>query len=218
MYTISKCTGWTIPRKVISMYGIKELPACWEIEEIPKAWVWHHRAGPLSIVHYYQLVHILLPLPTHSHSPIDNKPLIDTCLLAPHLLWRCSYSIVLFCPFLMCCVQELRTKHVLSQARVPARPPKPPRDVNVYYCNAPRGYSVLTLIFLKLWRYDYSLLFLIIFSLRRNTPSMNNSNFSFASQSLICSSPPPQDFCRSCSALWPAQGSFLWHSTHYTLL
>jgi len=33
MYTISKCTKW----KVISMYNIKELPACWEIEEIPKA-------------------------------------------------------------------------------------------------------------------------------------------------------------------------------------
>ena len=32
-----KCTECTISRKVISMYGIKELPACWEIEEIPKA-------------------------------------------------------------------------------------------------------------------------------------------------------------------------------------
>ena len=37
MYTISKCTECTIPWKVISMYGMKELPACWEIEEIPKA-------------------------------------------------------------------------------------------------------------------------------------------------------------------------------------
>ena len=73
MYTISKCTKW----KVISMYNIKELPACWEIEEIPKAWVWHHQAGPLSIVHQ-QLVHILLSIPTHPSFPIDLTHLSQT--------------------------------------------------------------------------------------------------------------------------------------------
>ena len=142
----------TLAWKVIWMYGGASCVLCsWEIEEIPKAWVWHHRAGPLSIVHY-KLVHILLPLPTHSLSPIDNNPhsLIDTFIGTPSPMTTLIYDVVLFCPFLMCCVQELRTKHVLSQARVPARPPKPPRDVNAYYCYAPRGNSVLSFIFLKL--------------------------------------------------------------------
>ena len=57
-------------------------------------------------------------------SPIDLTPLPHTHMFIAHpsLLWRRSYGIVLFCPFLMCCVQGLRTKHVLSQARDPDPP------------------------------------------------------------------------------------------------
>ena len=69
-------------------------------------------------------------------SPIDfqNQPLSYTCYCAPLIWRRWWYSVVLFCPFLVCCVQGLRTKHVLSQARVL----DPPNHLGMRMCTTAR--------------------------------------------------------------------------------
>ena len=89
--------------------------------------------GPLSIVHYCWLVHILLPIPTHPSFPhLFNQPLSYTCYFAPsHLTTLISSCPV--CPFLS--VLRTRATHEARTFTGPgSRPPKPPRDANAYYC------------------------------------------------------------------------------------
>ena len=106
----------TLAWKVIRMYGGASCVLCWEIEEIPKAWMWHHR--PLSIVRHFCLLHIRTNQTPHFfHFWFNPLPFIryDTYCFVPSLMAHIS-DVAPLVPFIV-----LRTRATHGARTFPGR-------------------------------------------------------------------------------------------------